>query len=259
MFIQHQPQSGLLAAGNPASNAKRIRRNALRSCLHWRRSACESPPAELKRRNSTLTSPLQSPIGDSVWLIFQGREFMKILRLIRLGSRVRGYPARVGRAEAPMRHVATDPRILSLASSRKRHCPAPRLGVARRRFVWNPTLKMARRSRARYACGQAAFEPAGLYAVSCGTQQSHQQPPAATLAPALPASGKGASRPLPSGVTDRKVMADHPLTSLAGQTVGSRPSHSGALRAALTRLSDPRNLGSGRCCVPHETMRGHRS
>ena len=30
---------------------------------------------------------------------------------------------------------------------------------APRRFVWNPALKIAGRSRARWACGQAAFEP----------------------------------------------------------------------------------------------------
>ena len=30
---------------------------------------------------------------------------------------------------------------------------------APRRFVWNPTLTMAGRRRARWACGQAAFEP----------------------------------------------------------------------------------------------------
>jgi carbon-monoxide dehydrogenase large subunit len=28
-----------------------------------------------------------------------------------------------------------------------------------RRFVWNPTLTIRGRSRARWACGQAAFEP----------------------------------------------------------------------------------------------------
>jgi hypothetical protein len=28
-----------------------------------------------------------------------------------------------------------------------------------RRFVWNPTVRMAGRRRARWACGQAAFEP----------------------------------------------------------------------------------------------------
>ena len=31
--------------------------------------------------------------------------------------------------------------------------------VAPRRFVWNPTVRIAGRSRARWACGQAAFEP----------------------------------------------------------------------------------------------------
>jgi TRAP-type C4-dicarboxylate transport system permease large subunit len=31
--------------------------------------------------------------------------------------------------------------------------------LAPRRFVWNPTLRMAGRRRARWACGQAAFEP----------------------------------------------------------------------------------------------------
>ena len=30
---------------------------------------------------------------------------------------------------------------------------------APRRFVWNPTLRIAGRSRARWACGQAAFGP----------------------------------------------------------------------------------------------------
>jgi transposase InsO family protein len=34
-----------------------------------------------------------------------------------------------------------------------RPLPAPR------RFVWNPTVRMAGRRRARWACGQAAFEP----------------------------------------------------------------------------------------------------
>ena len=98
-----------------------------------------------------------------------------------------------------------------------------------------------------------------LYAVSCGTQQSHlglPGPPAATLPPALPASGKGASRPLPSGLPTIKVMADNPLASFAGQAVVSRPSPSGALRAALTRLPDPGCLGRGGCCIPHETTRG---
>ena len=38
-------------------------------------------------------------------------------------------------------------------SSTETALPAPR------RFVWNPTLKIAGRSRARWACGQAAFEP----------------------------------------------------------------------------------------------------
>jgi len=33
---------------------------------------------------------------------------------------------------------------------------------APRRFVWNQPLKIAGRSRARWACGQAAFEPAHM-------------------------------------------------------------------------------------------------
>ena len=47
-------------------------------------------------------------------------------------------------------HISNEGRlpILNLVFS-----PAPR------RFVWNPTLTMAGRRRARWACGQAAFEP----------------------------------------------------------------------------------------------------
>ena len=60
--------------------------------------------------------------------------------------------------------------------------------------------------------------------------------------PALPASGKGASRPLPSGLPARKALADNPLASAEGQPVASRPSPSGALRAALNRPSAPEEL-----------------
>ena len=39
----------------------------------------------------------------------------------------------------------------------------PPVGVlAPRRFVWNPTVRIAGRRRARWACGQAAFEPAHM-------------------------------------------------------------------------------------------------
>ena len=96
----------------------------------------------------------------------------------------------------------------------------------------------------------------GLYAVSCGMRRSHSQPPAVTLPPALPASGKGASRPLPSGLPARKPLADNPLASVAGQPVASRPSPSGALRAALTRPSAPRPPRTLSRCFPHGTTRG---
>lgn len=71
--------------------------------------------------------------------------------------------------------------------------------------------------------------------------------------PALPASGKGSSRLLPSGFPDRKVMTANHLASVADQPVASRPSPSGALRAALTRLPDPGKMASRWCCFPHET------
>ena len=70
-------------------------------------------------------------------------------------------------------------------------------------------------------------------------------------------SGKGASRPLPSGLPARKVMTDNPLASIAGQPIASRPSPADALRAALTRPSAPRNQTSWDCYVPHETTRDH--
>ena len=37
--------------------------------------------------------------------------------------------------------------------------PAMASVLAPRRFVWNPTVRIGRRRRARWACGQAAFEP----------------------------------------------------------------------------------------------------
>jgi len=61
--------------------------------------------------------------------------------------------------------------------------------------------------------------------------------------PALPASGKGASRPLPSGLPARRALADNTLASVARRNVASKPSPSGALRAALTRPSAPGDPG----------------
>ena len=74
-----------------------------------------------------------------------------------------------------------------------------------------------------------------LYAVSCGTQHSQFGMAAATYPPAFPASGKGASRPLPSGLSAKKTKADNPLTSVGRVAAASRPCPTGGLRPALTR------------------------
>ena len=99
------------------------------------------------RQSSTALHPTTLSILPGQLLVLLGSSGAGKSTLLRtLNGLVR---PTAGTVEIPGIGSLADPAVL------RQH----RRTTAPRRFVWNPTVRIAGRSRARWACGQAAFEP----------------------------------------------------------------------------------------------------